>query len=383
MDQNKGSESGMIRLTVPDIGEEDLAAVQDVLKSGYLVQGIHVKTFEQAVADYLGVSHAVAVSSCTAALHLTLVAMGIGQGDEVIVPDFTFPATVNVVELVGAKPVFCDIQRSSFCIDSCKLEKLITHNTRALIPVHEFGHPAEMDKIMAIAERFGLLVIEDAACALGAEFRGKKAGTFGATGCFSFHPRKAVTTGEGGIIATSDAALAERTRCLRNHGMTNENGRIEFVAAGFNYRMTDLQGALGVVQMKKLPELIEKRINLAALYDHSFDGVDFITTPSCAMDCRHVYQTYHILLDEQIDRNKLIKTLRENGIETNYGAYAVHMQKYYGEKYGSCNISCPVSSSAFLHGVALPLHPGLTVEDILVITDAIKSGCRSTLIGRT
>jgi perosamine synthetase len=361
----------MIRLTVPDIGEEELSVVQDVLRSGYLVQGVHVADFEQSIADYLGCAHAVAVSSCTAALHLSLLALGVGPGDEVIVPDFTFPATANAVELTGARPVFCDIKSSTFCIDPDLIERLITPRSKAIVPVHEFGHPAEMTYIMALADKYGLLVIEDAACALGSEYKGKKVGTFGIAGCFSFHPRKAITTGEGGVIVTGDSALAERLRCLRNHGISIINGRIEFVEAGFNYRMTDLQGALGVVQIRKLTGLIIKRVKLAAHYDQLLKGLDSITTPTCAINCRHVYQTYHVLLDEHINRANLMEILRDNRIETNYGAYAVHMQKYYLKKYVTSSSSFPESIKSFHHGLALPLHTQMDWDELEFIVDTL------------
>jgi perosamine synthetase len=354
----------MIRLAAPIMGAEELRAVQKVLESGNLVQGGEVAAFESSVADYLGLPHAVAVSSCTAALHLTLLGLGVGPGDEVVVPDFTFPATVNAVEMTGANAVFCDIRKESFCIDHALLERLLTPRTKVIMVVHEFGLACEMDPIRELAARRGVHLVEDAACALGSAYRGVKAGNFGIAGCFSFHPRKAVTTGEGGIIATRDAALAKRLRCLRNHGMQSVDGRIDFVEAGLNYRMTDFQGALGVVQMAKLSGIIEKRRELAASYHEQLKGNVRLLLPEAPPHARHVYQTYHLLLDGTCDRDAVVATLREQGIESNYGAYAVHAQSYYRRKYGLDDHRFPESMRAYRQGLALPLHTGLTQAEL-------------------
>ncbi|MCP4215992.1 MAG: DegT/DnrJ/EryC1/StrS family aminotransferase, partial [bacterium] len=244
----------MIKLAKPYIPEEAIKNVVDVLRSGNLVQGKYAKEFEISLCDYLDVPHAVVVSSGTAALHLALIALGIKESDEVIVPAFTFPATANVVELVGAKPVFVDINLSDFCIDTSNIEAKITAKTKAIMPVHEFGQAAKMDDIIALVKKYNLKLVEDAACALGTEFDNQKVGTFGELGCFSFHPRKAITTGEGGVIVTRSAELAEKLRVLRNHGISAKNGTIDFIAAGLNYRMTDFQAALGLGQMKSLED---------------------------------------------------------------------------------------------------------------------------------
>jgi perosamine synthetase len=252
------------------------------------------------------------------------------------------------------------------------LGRLLTPRTRAIIPVHEFGLAAEMGPIREIAETGGVRIVEDAACALGSEYGGTKTGNFGTAGCFSFHPRKAVTTGEGGIIATSDAALAERLRCLRNHGMRQSGGRVEFVAAGLNYRMTDLQGALGVVQMARLPEIIEQRIRLAGAYRGFLAGNARLRCPQAPSHCRHVYQTYHVLLDDACDRDAVIARLKGYGIESNYGAYAVHAQPYYRAKYGLADADFPESVRAFQKGLALPLHTGLTEAEVRQVCDALN-----------
>jgi len=345
----------MIKLAKPFIPEKAINAVVEVLKSGNLVQGKYVKQFEKKLEEYLNVENAVVVSSGTAALHLALMALEIGQGDEVIVPAFTFPATANVVELVGAKPVFVDITLDDFCIDTSKIEEVITKRTKVIMPVHEFGQAAKMDDILEISKKHNLKIIEDAACALGTEYDGKKAGTFGSAGCFSFHPRKAITTGEGGAIVTKDSVLAKKLRSLRNHGIDKVQNKIDFFYTGLNYRMTDFQAALGLYQLEIIDELINKRIEQAAMYDSLLSDTEWIKTPSIYSDRKMVYQTYHVLLNNNIDRNKFIRYLQKEGIETNIGAQAVHLQSYYSLKYSESNHQLNNARNAFLNGFALPI----------------------------
>jgi len=350
----------MIRLTFPEIGDEEIAAVAAVLRSGYLVQGQHVQAFEQRVAEAVGVPHAVAVSSGTAALHLALLAAGIGPGDEVIVPDFTFPATANVVELVGARPVLVDVDLATFNVDVAQIRPAITRRTRAIMPVHLFGQPADMGPILELAAEHGLLVIEDAACALGAEYHGRRCGGLGNAGCFSFHPRKAITTGEGGMVVTDDERLAGRVRQLRNHGMARQGEAVRFVDAGFNYRLTDFQGALGAVQMGRLEEIIARRTYLAGLYHQALAGLPGVTRPTAMDGTRHVWQSYVILLDEGVERAAVMRTLAEAGIETAIGTYAVSAQPHYAGKAGRL----PNSLRAYERGLCLPLHTRMTEADI-------------------
>lgn len=362
----------MIRLTIPEIGDEEIAAVAAVLRSGYLVQGQHVLAFEQQVAEYVGTRHAIAVSSGTAALHLALLAAGVGPGDEVIVPDFTFPATANVVELVGARPVLVDIDLATFNVDVAQLRPAITPRTKAIMPVHLFGQPAEMAPILELAAEHKLLVIEDAACALGAEYHGRRCGSLGNAGCFSFHPRKAITTGEGGMIVTDDENLAERLRQLRNHGMTRERDVVRFVAAGFNYRMTDFQGALGAVQMGRLEEIIARRIHLAGLYQQALADLPGVTRPTAMDGRRHVWQSYVVLLDDDVDRAGVMRVLAEAGIETTIGTYAVSAQPHYAGKAGSL----PSSRRAYEHGLCLPLHTRMSEADIDEVAQWLKKAVR-------
>lgn len=351
---------GMIRLIIPAIGEEEIQAVTAVLRSGYLVQGEQVRRFEQLVAEYLGVKYALAVSSGTAALHLALLAAGVGPGDEVIVPDFTFPATANVVELAGAKPVLVDIDLASYNIDVSQIRPFITEQTRVIMPVHLFGQPADMGPIMEIAREYNLLVIEDAACALGAEYRGCKCGSIGHIGCFSFHPRKAITTGEGGIVATDDEGVAERVLLMRNHGMKTVKGKNHLEMPGFNYRMTDFQGALGVVQMGRLESILTRRIELAELYDQALVEIASVVRPSTVAEVKHIWQSYVVLLDEKIERDLVLRNLKEQGIEVTIGTYALSAQP----PYAGLKRAFPNSHRAYAQGLCLPLHTQMSAEDV-------------------
>lgn len=363
----------MIKLAIPDIGEEELQEIKKVFDSKYLVQGDKVDEFEELAKKYLDVKHAIAVSSGTAALHLALISLNINSGDEVIVPDFTFPATSNVVELVGATTNLVDINLESFCIDVDKIEKNITDKTKMIIPVHEFGQSAEMDKIMLLAEKYNLKVVEDAACAFGTEYKGKMVGTIGDIGCFSLHPRKAITTGEGGIIVTNDDEIAEKIKILRNHGLSYINGKPQFISAGFNYRMTNIQGAIGTVQIKKLEKINKKRMEIVKEYDSLLKNIQGIIIPKELKNSKHVWQTYHILINKNINRDEVICELNKRNIETNFGAYAVHKQPYYKEKYEYKDDEFENSLYAYNYGLALPLHNQLEKEDIKYISDELNN----------
>lgn len=357
----------MIKLAAPYMGAEELDEVKKVFDSEYLVQGNKVEEFENQLKEYLNVKHAIAVSSGTAALHLALLAMNIQKGDEVIVPNFTFPATSNVVELVGATTKFVDITLDSLCIDAEKIESMITDKTKAIIPVHEFGQSADMDKIINLSKKYNLKVLEDAACALDAEYKEKKVGTIGDIGCFSLHPRKAITTGEGGIVVTNNDNYAEKVKILRNHGLNYSNGKYNFTMAGFNYRMTNIQGAIGVVQMKKLKYINKTRKEIAEKYNELLMNIKGISLPEEKSYGKHVWQTYHIILDKHYFRDNLIEDLKTKGIETNFGAYAVHDEPYYKEKYhyNDSNFNNSIYASKF--GLALPIHVKLKPEDIKYI----------------
>ena len=366
----------MIRLTVPQIGDEECAAVERVLRSGFLVQGKECEKFERKLAEYLRCSEVILVSSGTAALHLSLVASGIGKGDAVIVPDFTFPATANVVELVGAKPLFADVDYSTYNVNAKTIQNVIDNwegpeKITAVIPVHEFGCPAPMVEIMQIAQKYNFMVIEDAACALGAECEGRKVGTYGNTGCFSFHPRKALTTGEGGAIACNNHKTAIRLRALRNHGIRTDMSVSTFDLPGFNYRMTDLQAAMGRVQLSKFSAWIEQRRLIQKQYHKELHDINVILPDALN---GHSWQTYMICLPDDINQDDIIKQLWENNVETNIGAHCLHMQAYYHLTYPeeAKKLYGNTAEKLFKHGLALPLYQGMTEEDLMTVVKSLK-----------
>jgi dTDP-4-amino-4,6-dideoxygalactose transaminase len=362
----------MIRLTIPDIGDEEIQAVVEVLRSGYLVQGRNVEAFESRVAEYVGVKHAVAASSGTAALHLALLALGIGPGDEVIVPDFTFPATANVVERVGARAVLVDIDLATYNIDIQQIQPAITHKTRAILPVHLFGLPADLAAVREIARKHNLFIIEDAACALGARSNAGMCGSVGDLACFSFHPRKAITTGEGGMVVTNDQAFAERIRQYRNHGMVRSDERVRFELAGLNYRLTDFQGALGLAQMGRLETIIQKRTELAGLYHQQLAGVNELVLPFEMPATRHVWQSYVVRLKEGLDRDAVIQELRQAEIETTIGTYALSVQPSFASR------GKPIEKSllAYRQSLCLPLHPRMSEPEVRQVSACLKAALR-------
>lgn len=363
----------MIKLASPYISEIAIEKAIAVLKSGNLVQGKYVEEFEVALQIYLGIKHAILVSSGTAALHLSLAALDIKTGDEVIVPAFTFPATANVVELVGAKPVFVDVELEDFCINPTQIESKITEKTKAIILVHEFGQSADMKNILDIAHKHKLQIIEDAACALGTEFNNQKVGTFGTLGCFSFHPRKAITTGEGGCVVTNNIRLAENIKSLRNHGISVDKGKIDFIQAGLNYRLTDFQAVLGLDQLTEIEDIIKQRISTAIKYNGQLSTIKEIKIPPRLKNRKSVYQTYHVLIDDRINRDELISHLKDLGIETNLGAYALHCLKYYKKKYTYEDDDFVNAFQAYKQGLALPMGDHIKNKDISFIADKLRT----------
>jgi len=362
----------MIKLAKPNISEAAIKKVGEVLRSGNLIQGEYVQQFEQDLAEYLGVKNVIVVSSGTAALHLSLLALGVGPGDEVIVPAFSFPATANVVEAVGATTVFVDITLDDCCMDISLIQAAITSKTKVIIPVHEFGQSADMNPIMALSKKYNLKIIEDAACALGSAYNGQKVGTIGDFGCYSFHPRKAITTGEGGAVVTNDDEYASKIRSFRNHGIEMLNGKTDFKYSGLNYRMTDFQAVLGIEQLKTLEENIIHRIHIAQKYDDLLSGVQWIRTPKFFNKRRMIYQTYHILLEECINREALWCYLRKNNIEVNIGAQAIHILQYFAEKYHAKAKDHKEAIQAFHYGLAFPIGSHISNEDVLTITRLIN-----------
>ena len=359
----------MIRLTVPTIEEDDLAAVSEALATGFLVQGRRVEAFETVLAERIGVDEAVALSSGTAALHLSLLALGVGPGDRVAVPAYSFIASANVVEICGATPVFLDIEAETFALDPARLaDALRRYRLRAILPVHPFGHLADMP---AIREAAGdIPVVEDGAAALGAMLNGKPGGTWGTLGCFSFHPRKAITTGEGGAVTTNDQGLARRIRALRNHGQDPASPTPDFVVAGLNYRMTEFQAALGSSQMAKLDRIIEGRRAAAGRYDTMLSGTP-IRPPIRRAGSEPVYQSYVVLLPEGTSRDRVIVELRRQEIEAQIGTWHMPLARYYHERYGYRAGDFPVTDSVFARTLTLPLHPSIPEPDQAFVVDRL------------
>jgi perosamine synthetase len=375
----------MIRLTAPSIDEVEFKAIREVLESSFLVQGRKVAAFEQAMAEYVGTNYAIAVSNCTAALHLALLALGIREGDVVVTTAYSYPATANVVELCGARPVFVDIQAHTYNLDpNCLQSTLKTlqsraetaHQVKAILPVHTFGQLADMPAILEIARKYNLPVVEDAACALGAKLHGRQAGTWGLMGCFSFHPRKAITTGEGGMITTNDARLASRIKALRNHGQDPDTPAPDFILPGFNYRMTEIQGALGMAQMAKLERIIAARRRLAAVYDRLLADTA-ITPPAVPAGGEPVYQSYVALLTEHLAgrRDELIRRSLAQGIETAIGTWHIPLTAYYHGRYGFERGAFPRADNIFDRALTLPLHEHISCSEqetvIRVLTESV------------
>lgn len=374
----------MIPIARTSLTKTEIESVLEPLRSGWLVQGPKVREFEEKWSAFTGAKHSVAVTSCTTALHLSLAALGFGPGDEAIVPAFTWISTANVVEHLGGKVVFCDIDLKTFNIDSAQIDSKITKKTRAILPVHLFGLATDMDAVLAIARKHNLWVVEDAACGFGAKYQGKHVGSFGNTGCFSFHPRKAITTGEGGMVTTHDDTLAEKMRRMRDHGaglsdlQRHQGAKPYFLSdhpeAGYNYRMTDLQAALGSAQMERAEDIVKERQRLAARYDEAFKGLNWLKPPTKIAGYEHGYQSYPCLFQPELlgpnsiprinaARNKWMDRLFQAGISTRPATHAVHMLKFYQEKYRLKPGDFPNAWTANDCSISLPLFHGMEDSD--------------------
>jgi len=382
-----------------NLTEAEINSVLDPLRSGWLVQGPKVREFEEKWSSFTGSKHSIAVTSCTTALHLSLAALGFGPGDEAIVPAFTWISTANVVEHLGGRVVFCDIDLDIFNIDPEKIEAKITAKTKAILPVHLFGLAADMEAINAIARQHKLWVVEDAACGFGSRYHGQHVGTQGNTGCFSFHPRKAITTGEGGMVTTQDDKLAEKIRRLRDHGAAMSDLQRHLGArpylladhpdAGYNQRMTDLQAALGSAQMDRATDIITERQRLASRYDQAFTNLAWLQTPVQLHGYEHGYQSYPCLFqpdrakaaarqskkaeikDINTERNLWMDQLQQQGISTRPATHAVHMLSFYRQKYGLQPEDFPNAFAANDCSISLPLFHGMTkAEQDFVIEQA-------------
>jgi perosamine synthetase len=373
-----------IEISQPVTGEEEWQALRDPIFSGWLTQGIKVAAFEKEFARRAGVRHAIATTSCTTGLHLSLAAMGVGPGDEVIVPTFTWVATANIILHCGATPVFVDVEPETFNLNISQVASSITERTRVVIPVHMFGLCADIDSLRQKTPE-NIKIVEDAACAAGAVYNNKHAGSLGDTGVFSFHPRKCITTGEGGMITTNDDTLAEKMIQMRNHGaMTSEEERHvgpkpyllpDFNLLGFNYRMTDLQGAVGLVQLSKLDRFIKERASAAQFYREQLADVDWIHLPEEPQNGSHGWQAFVMTVIEDkapMSRNEIMEALQEKGISTRPGTHAVHMLHYYRKRFGFKPEDFPIARDCADFSLAIPLHNKMTKEDYSHIVDTIK-----------
>ncbi|MBE6486527.1 MAG: DegT/DnrJ/EryC1/StrS family aminotransferase [Methanosphaera stadtmanae] len=363
----------MINIAKPIISDEEIEAVTEVLKSGMLAQGPKVEEFENEFAEYSEAKYGIATSSGTTALHTALVAAGVEKGDEVITTPFTFAATSNSILYSDATPVYSDINPKTFNLDPEKIEEKITDKTKAIVPVHLYGQPADMDPIMEIAEKHDLKVIEDAAQAHGSTYKGKKIGSIGDLGCFSFYPTKNMTTGEGGMVTTNDDDLAEKSSMIRAHG---ESKRYEQSLLGYNYRMTDIAASIGLVQLKHIDEFNAKRNENAKYLSEGLCDVEGITTPCIDSNVTHVFHQYTIRVSKDRDEFKQFLTDNEIGTGVHY-PIVLYKQPYY-QGLGITG-DCPEAELAANQVISLPVHPSLTTEELDTIIDTIKKGSEKLL----
>lgn len=363
----------MIRLAIPSIGEDDLIAVRDTIASGYLVQGARVAAFEKAIAEYIGTPHAIAVSNCTCALHLALLALDVKPGDACAVTAYSWISTANVIELCGARAVFVDVEPGTFNMSPGQLAKVLEEEkVKAVLPVHTFGQMADMGVIQNLCASHGVPVIEDAACALGASLHGRQAGTCGDIGCFSFHPRKALTTGEGGLLTTRDDTLAKKLRALRNHGLDPASSTPDFILPGHNYRLTEFQAAFGAAQLAKFPRILSARKAGAAQYDSLLASTP-LTAPARMTGGEHTFQSYVTLLPEEAAprRADIIRTARERGVEVQVGTIHMPLTTYYRQRYGYKPGDFPVTDDMAARSLTLPLFEGITSAEQQQVVDTV------------
>jgi UDP-4-amino-4,6-dideoxy-N-acetyl-beta-L-altrosamine transaminase len=374
------------------VSEEDIEAVVSVLRSDWLTQGPMVERFERAVADYCGARYAVALSSGTAALHAAMFAADIGAGDEVIVSPLSFVATANCVVYQGGKPLFADVREDSLTIDPIEIAKHISRKTKAIIAVDFAGHPCDLDEIHALAKAHGLLVIEDAAHALGAAYKGRPVGGLSDMTIFSFHPVKHITTGEGGMVLTDDARLQERLQLFRTHGITRDADRFvganegpwyyEMQELGYNYRVTDFQCALGLSQLSKLDRFVERRREIASIYTRVFQDLPGIRLPIERPDTRSSYHLYPIQILPAVigkSRRQVFSELREAGVGVNVHYIPIHLQPYYRRRFGTHVGLCPVAEHYYEQAISLPIYPKMDPHGVAHVIEAVRSVAAAAL----
>jgi perosamine synthetase len=365
----------------PTLRGDEGQAVSEVIASGWVSQGPRVREYEQAFAERVGAAEAVATSNCTTALQLALHVSGVGPGDEVIVPSMSFIATASSVWQCGATPVFADVDPRTFNLDPDAAERAITARTKAIMPVHQLGLPADMDRFVALAERTGVALVEDAACAIGARYRGRPIGSLGPLACFSLHPRKVITTGEGGMIAVADGAVAARLRMLRQHSMDvsdlARHGARDVVIEsyperGWNYRMTDMQAALGLCQLELLDEVLAERRRLAERYTAAIERMPFLAPPYDPGYAERTWQSYAVTLaaDAPIDRTELMRLLLLDGVPTRRGVMAIHQEQAYADMAA---VELPQTEAASSRSLMLPLFAGLTDEQQDHVIDCLAT----------
>ena len=381
---NMPMHSEFIPFHKPAIGEDEIRSVVETLRSGWLTTGSKVKRFEEDFARYVGSKHAVAVNSGTAALHLALDAVGIKEGDEVIVPTMTFTATAEVVLYFKARPVLVDCRRDTFNLDPAKLEAAITPKTKAIIPVHMAGQPCDMEPILEIAGRHNLRVIEDAAHSLPAAYRGNMIGRVGDITCFSFYATKTITTGEGGMATTDNSEWAERMRMMSLHGISHDAWKrytkegswyYEVVSPGFKYNLTDIAAAIGIEQLKKCSEFWEARQRIALSYEKAFAEIEEVQPPLCRKDVQHAWHLFVIQLNLErlkINRNQFIEALREKQIGTSVHFIPLHLHPYYRDKLGYKPGDFPNASTVFERIISLPIYPKMTEADVERVIEAVR-----------
>lgn len=378
---------------LPDIGEDEIEEVVQTLRSGWITTGPRTKEFERRFAAYVGAKHAVAVSSCTAALHIALAACGVGPGDEVITSPLTFCSTANVIVHLGATPIFADVA-DDYDIDPQEIEKRVTPRTKAIIPVHHSGQPCRMDEILAYAHEHGLVVIEDAAHAIGATYRGRMVGTLGHVTAFSFYAIKNITTAEGGMITTNDDQLAEQMRLLSLHGISKDAWKrysstgtwyYEVVCPGYKCNMTDIQAAMGIHQLARLGQFLEARRTYAGMYDDAFAEMPEIQTPRVRSDVGHAWHLYVVQLDLDrlpTNRDQFIEALRDQNIGTSVHFIPVHLHPYYRKVFGYRRGDFPNAERIYNRIISLPLYPRMTKDDVRDVIAAVKRVARRPRTGR-